>query len=157
MKIYIGADHNGHQLKKSICEYLKSRGFEVVDEGNKGLDPKDDFPVFAARVVNAMRADKDFDPHRTDQVRGLLICGSGQGMVMAANRFSGIRAGLVYNLASAKSTRHDEDSNVIALPSELFKSFKDWQVLLDAWLSEPFGNAERFRRRNQQLDQLDKN
>lgn len=156
MKIYIGADHKGHDLKDKMISYLKKRGHEVVDEGDKTKDPNDDFPVFAARVVHGLFADNMFDHEQTSDVRGVLICGSGQGMVIAANRFKGIRAGLIYNLPSAKSTRHDEDSNVAAFPSELFAEEDDqaWQNLLDAWLDEPFANAARFKRRNKQLDEL---
>lgn len=155
MRIYIGSDHNGHDLKDKMTTYLKKHGHEVIDEGDKTKDPNDDFPVFAARVVHGLFADDAFDHEQTNDVRGVLICGSGQGMVIAANRFKGIRAGLLYNKASAKSTRHDEDSNVAAFPSEVFSGDEDaWKVVLDTWLSEPFAGAARFKRRNKQLDQL---
>lgn len=135
--------------------YLEKRGHEVIDEGDDTKDPNDDFPVFAAKVVHGLFGDPNFDHEQTNDVRGILVCGSGQGMVIAANRFKGIRAGLIYNLSSAKSTRHDEDSNVAAFPSELFLGDdKEWQNLLDAWLDEPFANAARFKRRNKQLDEL---
>lgn len=154
MKIYIGSDHNGHHLKQEMIDYLKSLGHEVIDKGDKEKDPDDDFPVFASQVVHALFEDEEFDHTKTDDVRGILICGSGQGMVIAANRFKGIRAGLVYNHKSAKSIRHDEDSNVAAFPSELFDDDESWKKLLDAWLNEPFANASRFVRRNRQLDEL---
>ncbi len=154
MKIYIGADHNGYHLKSEIQRYLEQRGHQVIDEGNDHRDAQDDFPIFAARVVNALRADSQFDPYHSEKLRGVLICGSGQGMAIAANRFKGIRAGLIYNLASAKSTRHDEDSNIAALPAELFDDPDSWKPVVDAWLDEPFAGAARFKRRNRELDEL---
>lgn len=154
MRIYIGSDHNGHDLKNKMVNYLKSIGHDVVDEGDESKDPNDDFPVFASRVVHGLFADDDFDHMQTGNVRGVLICGSGQGMVIAANRFKGIRAGLIYNDHSARSTRHDEDSNVAAFPSELFDENESWKHLLDTWLNESFAGAARYKRRNKQLDEL---
>lgn len=148
MKIYIGADHRGFHLKEKIESYLKDRGHEVVDEGGKELDPDDDFTVFAGRVVHAMKASDDMT------VRGILVCGSGQGMVMAANRFKGIRAGLGWSEEAARSTRNDEDSNVLALPSELLESGTQWQKVIDTWLTTPFAGAARYKRRISQLDDL---
>ena len=86
--------------------------------------------------------------------KAVLICGSGQGMLMAANRFKGVRAGLGWSVDAAKSIRNDEDSNVLALPSAIFKEKQQWQPILDAWLKTPFANAPRFIRRNAELDQL---
>ena len=95
MKIYIGADHNGYDMKQELTEILTRAGYEVIDEGDTERKPDDDFPIFAAHVVHAMRASDDADP------RGILICGSGQGMCMAANRFKGIRASLIWEVAEA--------------------------------------------------------
>lgn len=148
MKIFIGADHNGFHLKDKIETYLKSRGYDVHDEGDETLDPDDDFPIFAQRVVSAMQGSEDADP------KGILICGSGQGMVIAANRFKGIRAGLGWSEQAAQSIRNDEDANVLALPSEILDDDKKWQAIVDTWLDTPFAAASRFKRRNQQLDEF---
>lgn len=148
MKIYLGADHNGYHLKEKLSLYLTERGHGVVDEGDEKLDPEDDFTVFAGRVVSSMKSDDDID------VRGILICGSGQGMAIAANRHKGIRAGLGWSVDAAESTRNDEDSNVLALPSEVFKDDSQWQEIVDTWLSTPFAAAARYKRRNRQLDEL---
>ena len=147
MKIFIGADHNGYDLKKQVSEYLRKRGFDVVDEGDTERNPEDDFPVFAQAVVTAMLGTQDDDP------RGILICGSGQGMMIAANRFRGIRAGLGWSVEAAQSIRNDEDSNVLALPAEILKG-DSWKDVVDAWLATPFANAPRYRRRNKQLDEF---
>jgi ribose 5-phosphate isomerase B len=148
MRIYLGADHNGYRLKERIEQYLKKLGHSVYDEGDEVLDPDDDFTVFASRVVRAMKASKDI------HARGILICGSGQGMMIAANRHKGIRAGLGWSTEAARSIRNDEDSNVLALPAEIFKDDAQWQAVVDTWLATPFAGAARYKRRNQQLDEL---
>ena len=148
MKIYIGADHNGFDLKNKVVDYLRSRDITVEDEGDDHRDPDDDFPVFAQRVVTALQSSDD------DEARGILICGSGQGMLIAANRFKGIRAGLGFSKEAARSIRNDEDSNVLALPAELLTDDHDWQDIIDTWISTPFANAPRFIRRNKQLDNI---
>ncbi len=148
MKIFIGADHNGYHLKEQIEEYLKSLGHEVVDKGDDHLDPKDDFTVYASRVAVEVLGS-------ADEARGILICGSGQGMVIAANRYKGIRAGLGWSVDAAVSIRNDEDSNILALPSEILEGHKAvWTEIVDNWLSTDFAGAERFKRRNAQLDEL---
>ena len=86
--------------------------------------------------------------------RGILICGSGQGMAIAANRQKGIRAGLGWSVIAAKSTRNDEDSNLLALPSEILKNESDWKEVIVAWLETPFAGAPIFRRRNRHLDEI---
>ncbi len=146
MKVYIGSDHNGFNLKQQIVDYLRNLGHTVIDEGDERLDPDDDFTIFAGRVVNAMKADHDHT------ARGILICGSGQGMIMAANRHKGIRAGLGWSEESARSIRNDEDSNVLALPAEVLDSAKKWQAIVDTWLTTPFAGASRYKRRIKQLD-----
>jgi ribose 5-phosphate isomerase B len=148
MKIFIGADHNGYDLKQKVTEYIRKKGIDVVDEGDTERDPDDDFPIFAQRVVTAILGSQDDEP------RGILICGSGQGMMMAANRFNGIRAGLGYSKGSAMSIRNDEDSNVLAIPSEILDKDKDWKEVIDTWLSTPFAHAPRYKRRNKQLDEI---
>ena len=96
MKIYIGADHNGFQYKSEIAKLLLKSGNEVIDEGDGVFSPEDDFPQFAGRVASAMLGD-------SDEVRGILICSSGQGMCMAANRFKGVRAALCHSKDEARS------------------------------------------------------
>jgi len=147
MKIYIGADHNGFDLKQELTEELTRAGYAVVDEGNTNENPDDDFPQFAAKVVAAINASDDDDP------RGILICGSGQGMCMAANRFKGIRASLVWSDGEAHAARNDDDSNVLCLPAR----YVDAQTaikLAEVWLATPFAGAARFRRRIKELDKL---
>lgn len=143
----MGADHNGFEMKAALIDRLKRAGYDVVDKDPKQLDPEDDYPIAAARVVHAMRTSDDPD------TRGILICGSGQGICIAANRFKGIRASLVWELAEARAARNDDDSNVLCLPAR-FTSIAEAASLTEAWLSTPFAGAPRFKRRIKELDTL---
>lgn len=146
MKIYLGADHNGYEYKEELERYLKKRGHEVVDVGNQQYEATDDFPQFGAMVATNVLADEDSV--------GILLCGSGQGVCMAANRFNGIRASLVWNESEARASRHDDDANVLCLPAKEIPNFTAIQNLVDTWLATSFTGAARFRRRIKQLDEL---
>lgn len=147
MKIYIGADHNGFRLRRRLLEYLKKAGYSVKDDGDIKLDANDDFPIFASRVVKDVLTSKDKDP------RGILICGSGQGMCIAANRFRGIRACLGYDRESVRSARNDDDSNVLCLPASVLET-EESKIIVEVWLNTPFAGAPRFKRRLKELDEL---
>lgn len=147
MKIYIGADHNGFDMKNELVEKLMAAGYSVVDEGDNALKPEDDFPQFAARVVIAMKSSDDED------ARGILICGSGQGMCMAANRYRGIRASLVWSIEEAHASRNDDDSNVLCLPSR-YMTVPEALRIAETWLATPFAGAARYKRRIKELDRL---
>jgi ribose 5-phosphate isomerase B len=147
MKIYLGADHNGYELKAKLADYLQRSGYDVVDEGDAERKPEDDFPQFASKVVQAMREDGD------PEARGILICGSGQGMCMAANRYKGIRAALAWDQEEARAARNDDDSNVLCLPARAFE-FNQTIGIVHTWLMTPFAGATRFKRRIAELDEL---
>lgn len=147
MKLFMGADHNGFELKHKLAEALKRSGHKVEDEGDLEHNPDDDFPEFAARVVHAMRASDDDSP------RGILICGSGQGMCIAANRFKGIRASLIWEVDEAHAARNDDDSNVLCLPARSITADEAIKIT-EAWLATPFAGAARYKRRIKELDQL---
>ncbi len=146
MKIFLGTDHNGYEFKKDILKYLTTIDVEAIDV-NQVLDPNDDFPQFAGRVCTEVLA------HYSDDVRGILICGSGQGMVMAANRFKKIRASLCFNPAEARSARNDDNSNILCL-SSTFSTVEEAKQIINTWLITPFAKAPRFIRRLDQLDLL---
>lgn len=147
MKIFIGADHNGFEYKTSLIQALQMAGHEVVDQGDVTLDPNDDFPQFASQVVQALLAAND------PEAKGILVCGSGQGMCMAANRFKGIRAALCWNINEARASRNDDDANILCLSSR-YLSLEESGSIMATFLSTPFAGAPRYLRRIQQLDQL---
>ncbi|MGZ6005434.1 MAG: RpiB/LacA/LacB family sugar-phosphate isomerase [Candidatus Saccharimonadales bacterium] len=147
MKIYIGADHRGFGLRQKLINQLNTTGHQLIDNGDSQLNEDDDYPQFAGKVASAVLASDDPD------ARGILICGSGQGMCMAANRFKGIRAALGYSSAAARSSRNDDDSNVLCLPADLLEKDKAYSIV-KTWLETPFAGAERFKRRNKEMDEL---
>lgn len=149
MKIYLGADHQGYYLKEKVFAYLAKHDYEVESVGDEELDPHDDFPDFAQLAATRVIGETDADP------RAILICGGGQGMAMAANRFHGIRASVIWDAYEAKMTRHDNDSNILCLPARVLEDDDAaWQGIVETWLNTPFGAAARFKRRNAQMDEL---
>lgn len=147
MKIYIGADHRGFESKTRIKGFLEQSGIWYQDVGDDRLEPEDDFPQFAGRCANAVLSSDDPD------ARGILICSSGQGMCMGANRFKGIRAVLAHDKEAARSSRTDDDSNVLCFPNDIVEKGQ-WQEILEAFIETPFANAPRYIRRIKQLDDL---
>ena len=148
MKIYVGADHQGFYLRNSLLSYLKRAGYEVEDEADEQLDPNDDFPIFTQKVVSNILSSDDNDP------RGILICSNGQGMCMAANRFKGIRAALGYNKEAVRSSRNDDNSNILCLPAKVLEK-DEANVLVELWLNTPFAGAPRFVRRLREIDEFE--
>ena len=147
MKIFIDSDHNGFAMRHELADYLRRSGHDVVDVGTPTQDPNDDFPLAASRVVASIRAADDSDS------RGILICGSGQGVCMAANRFKGIRASLCWDNWEAKAARNDDDSNVLCLPARVVSTDKA-KTITHVWLTTAFAGASRFKRRITLLDEL---
>lgn len=147
MRIYIDADHNGFALKQQMITYLTHAGHEVFDVGTPKLDPDDDYPLTASRVVIGMAGSHDHE------ARGILICGSGMGVCMAANRFKGIRAALGVDTMQAKSARNDENSNVLCLSARQL-TLEKAKTITHTWLTTPFAAAPRYKRRIRQLDEL---
>lgn len=149
MKIYIGSDHQGFHLKEAVEAWLKKEGYTVEDVGDKVLDSNDDYPQFAQKAAHKVLTSDDSDP------RAILICGGGQGMAMAANRYKGIRASVVWDEHEAKMTRLDNDSNVLSLPARILDGdINNVKNIVKIWLDTEFSGAARHIRRNQELDDI---
>jgi ribose 5-phosphate isomerase B len=147
MKIYVGADHRGFRLRQSLITYLQKAGYDVIDDSNPKLDPADDYPVIAQRLV------KDILTSDDSEARGVLVCGSGQGICMAANRFKGIRALLGYDREAVRAARQDDDANIICLPADILE--KDTaNLLVETFLNTPFVPEPRYVRRIQEMDNV---
>ncbi len=147
MKVFVGSDHNGFTHRAALVSYLQKQGHEVHDDSTGALNPEDDYPVFARKVTADMLASGD------SEVRGILICGSGQGMCMAANRFRGIRAALGYDRESVRAARNDDDANVLCLAVRTLEG-EGGYALIDTFMRTPFAAAQRFSRRIQEMDQI---
>lgn len=146
MKIYLASDHAGFDLKEKLLAYLSKAKYDVEDLGNKELDPSDDYPQYAyLTTTKILGSDGD--------ARGILLCGSGQGICIAANRVRGIRASLCWNDEVAKETREDNDSNVLCLPARMI-SEEEAISIVETWLNTPFSKAPRHSRRIQEIEEL---
>lgn len=149
MLIYIGADHKGFQLKETLKNFLKDRNYEVVDVGNSEYNENDDYPDFAKAAARAVS--EDFKNRR-----GIVICGSGVGVDIVANKFDGIRSVLANNVEQAKLSRRDDDSNVLALGAD-FINEELAKEILSIWLKEPFSGKEKYKRRIEKINEYEKN
>jgi ribose 5-phosphate isomerase B len=144
--IYIGADHAGWELKEGLEEYLKKQGFNVVDMGNKQLIENDDYPDFGHAV--AKRVVNDEDSH------GIVICGNAQGICIVANKVKGARAATGFNNDVAKSSREDDNANVLCLPGRHME-LSNAKEIVDTWLSTEFSGSDRHKRRLKKVEQIE--
>ena len=140
MKIAIASDHGGFNLKKRLIEYLKNN-YEVVDFGCETQDSCD-YPIYAKKVVDAI-LNKGFS-------KGILICGTGVGMAICANRFKGIRAVNTTEVSVAKLSREHNNSNVLTLGERIIDEKKALEIV-DVWLNTEFQEGRHKRR----IDMLD--
>ncbi len=136
MKIAVGADHAGYALKESLLGKLKSEGHEVVDFGTHSLDSTD-YPDYAAAVGRAVVQ------HQADL--GLLVCSSGVGMSIAANKIHGVRAALGFNADEVSYTRRHNDANVLAIGAK-YTDEPTAVAILDVFLNTPFEGGRHARR-----------
>ena len=136
MKIFLGADHRGFNLKEKLKLWLRGEGFAVVDVGNTRYDPEDDFPDYALVVAEKVAR---------ENAMGVLLCGSG-GMAMAANKVKGIRAVEVFDVERAKHAKAHDNANIISLPADAIVAGKAKKIV-KAWLeAELEGKSKRLRR-----------
>lgn len=141
-KVFIASDHAGFELKNQLLEFL-NHSTQLTDLGTNSSDSVD-YPDFAKLVCQAVLADR--------QSFGILLCGSGIGMSIAANRFKGIRAALVWNSDLAKLSRQHNNANVLVLPAR-FISREQAESIVDQWLNTSFDGG-RHEKRIEKLDQI---
>jgi ribose 5-phosphate isomerase B len=141
MKLIVGSDHAGYPIKEKVSAFLQERGIAVEDVGTYGEESVDytDFGKKVARKVS----DGTFE-------RGILICGTGLGMSMVANRFRGVRAALANDLFSAIMSRRHNDSNILVMGGRLIGDMLALQ-LVETWLDTPFDGG-RHQRRVEKID-----
>jgi ribose 5-phosphate isomerase B len=145
VKIYLGADHAGFELKIQIYEHLVHSGYEIEDIGAKTLEAEDDYPQYAYSVAVKVLGD--------DSSLGILICGSGQGMSIAANRVRGIRAALAWNPQIAAAAKTDDNANILVLPARFIDAAASEEIV-DAWLKAEFKSDPKYHRRLDELEEL---
>ena len=138
MRIALAADHGGFELKEQLAKPLRTSGYEVVDYGAYSLTPSDDYPDFVVPLAKAIA--------RKEVERGVVICGSGIGACIAANKVQGVRAGTIHEGYSARQGVEDDNMNVICLGGRVIGYALAW-YLVQIFLSAQFSNAERHMRR----------
>jgi len=132
MNIHIAADHRGFRCKEVLVAYMRQGSYNVHDHGPAELDPNDDYPLVAQTLVRATLADPGS--------LGILLCGSGEGIAMAANKLRGVRAAVCWNEAVARMARRHNDANILVLPAD-FVSTDTAEAILAAFI----GSAEEKR------------
>ena len=142
MRVYLGSDHAGFELKAALVKHLGGKGYDVVDVGALTYDPDDDYPAFcidtAKKVVN--------DPGSL----GVVIGGSGNGEQIAANKVKGIRAALAWNLDTAQLCREHNDAQVVGIGARQHTE-AEAIAIVERFLETPFSRGERHQRRIDQL------
>jgi ribose 5-phosphate isomerase B len=143
MRIAIGSDHRGFQLKEMLIATLRSKDHEIEDAGTNGPESVDypDFAALVARQVSEGHAD-----------RGILICGTGIGMAIAANRFHGVRAAACTDEVTAEISRRHNDLNVLCLSADML-SPRTAERMVEVWIETPFEGG-RHERRVAKIDEL---
>ena len=145
MKIYIGTDHAGFELKEKLVPFLRVHGHDVEDMGAHAYDPLDDYPDFIRPTAEAVARDPES--------RGIILGGSGQGEAICANRIKGVRAAVYYGgpFDIAVLSREHNNANIISFGAR-FVDEEEVREVLRVWLETPFGKEEKHARRIAKLD-----
>lgn len=145
--IYLGADHRGFELKERLKKRLIDKGYKVTDLGDDRLNPGDDYVIFAHKVADAVV--------NSPENRGILLCGSGAGVDMVANKVEGVRSALVFDIPRAVQARQHEDANIISLPADTLDEEEAYQIV-KAFLDTEFSGDERHVRRLEEMKDVEK-
>lgn len=146
MRIHIATDHAGLDFSRHLIDHLTGAGHEVIDHGPQSYDALDDYPAFC---INAAQSVVD-DQAAGIEALGVVFGGSGNGEQIAANKVTGARAALVWNLSTARLAREHNDANVISIGARQH-TIEDATSFIDAFIAEPFSDEERHARRIAQL------
>src|SRR3989344_8071883 len=150
MKIYLGSDHRGYELKEKIFQWLVEWEYDVEDMGAYEYDEKDDYTKYAEKVGSvvgdhyAERTLNNSDKHV--EVRGILLCGSGVGVDIIANKFDGVRASIAKDNDQVRAGRNDDNMNVLVIAAD-YTSDDEVKVMIETFLKTEFSGKERYKRR----------
>jgi ribose 5-phosphate isomerase B len=147
MRVYIGADHAGYELKMHLAGYLLEQGYEVVDVGAPAFDPEDDYPAYCFHTGARVVADPDS--------LGVVIGGSGNGEQIAANKVPGVRAALTWSIETAQLAREHNDANIAAVGGRMH-TLDEATGIVRTFLATPFSGSLRHRRRITQVAEYEK-
>lgn len=150
MRVHIGSDHAGLELKDHLLGWLADQGHEVVDHGPFHFDPLDDYPVFCLRAAEGVAGDLA----EGTEAAGVVIGGSGNGEQMAANKVAGVRAALVWSRETAALAREHNDANVVSVGGRMH-SLEELTGFIEVFLATPFSGDERHVRRIDMLSRYE--
>ncbi len=145
--IYIGADHRGFKLKETLKAYLVNSGYTVHDLGNEHYDENDDYPDFAIKVAEKVNEDPSNN-------KGVLLCGSGIGVDIVANKFKNVRSSLAFSPDQVYMAKNHDDTNVLSLPAAYLED-EEAKKIVSVWLQTPFSNEEGHKRRLDKIKKLE--
>ena len=145
--VYLAADHRGFLLKEELKKFLVDSGFEVQDAGAHSFDKNDDYPDFAIAAAKGVAAD-------LRKNRGIILCGSGHGAGIVADKFKGLRAALCFNKEVAIQSREHEDANILVFAADWI-SIEDAKEIVMVWLKTPFSGEERHIRRLKKIAEIE--
>ncbi len=148
MKIYLGADHRGFELKEKIAKWLFEWGYKFEDMGADHLDPNDDYTIYAEKVASMVGSIKDS--------RGILLCGSGVGVDVAANKFDGVRASIGKSPEQVRAGRNDDDMNVLVIAADYTKD-EEAKEMVKVFLETKFAGKARFEKRLEDIKKIEAN
>jgi ribose 5-phosphate isomerase B len=143
MRVHIGSDHAGFELKNHLAQHLTAAGHDVVDHGPAEYDPVDDYPPYCLRTAEAVVADQGS--------LGIVIGGSGNGEQIAANKVKGVRAALAWSTETAKLSRQHNDANVISIGARMHL-LEDAVGFVEVFLATPYSGEDRHTRRIKMLE-----
>jgi ribose 5-phosphate isomerase B len=147
VRVYLGSDHAGFELKGRLIEWLASAGHEPVDCGPKAYDPEDDYPVYVLRAAEGVAGDPGS--------LGIVIGGSGNGEQIAANKVPGIRAAVAWTTETAQLARQHNDANILSLGARMY-SDDDSLEFTKTFVATPFSGQERHARRLAEIAAFEK-
>ncbi|GIJ27605.1 ribose-5-phosphate isomerase [Micromonospora qiuiae] len=147
MRVYLGSDHAGFELKVHLANHLAKQGYEVVDVGPHAYDPEDDYPAFCLHAGTRVVADAGS--------LGVVIGGSGNGEQIAANKVAGVRAALAWSVETAQLARQHNDANVVAVGARQH-TLDEATAIVEAFLTTGFSGSDRHARRIGQVAEYEK-
>ncbi len=144
--IHLAADHRGYCLKYEIKKYLQKKGYNIIDHGNYRYEANDDYPIFGQKVCQAVQKNPK-------KLFGILLCGSGAGMNILANKFSKLRAAICWNKNVAFDARNDDNPQILILPAD-YISKKEAKLTVNKFINTPFSGKQKNIRRLKQISKI---
>ena len=146
--IYVGADHRGYKTKEKLLKWMFEKGVDFEDMGASHLDIQDDYTEYAEKVASMVAGNEDS--------RGVLLCGSGVGVDVVANKFDGVRASIGKSAKQIEAGRKDDDMNILVIAADFTKE-SEAEKMLDVFVKTKFSGKKRYKRRLTEIERIEVN